>query len=156
MKPVVKLIISIAITLAVGAVSSLFTASSVAGWFATINKPSFNPPNWVFAPVWTTLYILMGIACWLVWKSNADGKIKTIAIGLYAVQLTLNFLWSFIFFYAHETGLALVEVMLLWLMIVLTIIWFSKISSLAALLMVPYICWVSFATVLNFYIWKLN
>jgi translocator protein len=156
MKPVLKLIISIAIPLAVGAIAGFFTTSSVEGWFTSINKPSFNPPNWLFAPVWTALYIMMGIAFFLVWKSNADEKIKQSAMVLFFFQLALNFLWSFIFFYAHQPGWALVDIGALWILIFFTIIWFGKISPAAAWLLVPYICWVSFATVLNFAIWKLN
>lgn len=156
MKPVLKLIISIAMPLAVGAIAGFFTTSSVDGWFATINKPSFNPPNWLFAPVWTALYIMMGIAFFLVWKSNADEKIKQSAMVLFFFQLALNFLWSFIFFYAHQPGWALVDIVALWILIFFTIIWFGKISPAPAWLLVPYICWVSFATVLNFAIWKLN
>ncbi len=156
MKPVLKLIISIAIPLAVGAIAGAFTASSVDGWFTTINKPSFNPPNWIFAPVWTTLYIMMGIAFFLVWKSNESVEEKRPAIVFYFAQLLLNFLWSFIFFYAQEPGWAVVDIIALWLMILVTIIYFARISKVAAWLLVPYICWVSFATVLNFAIWKLN
>ena len=156
MKPVFKLIISIAIPLAVGAVSSLFTTENVSGWFSTINKPSFNPPNWIFAPVWTTLYILMGIACYLVWKKESAGSARVPALGVYAIQLLLNFLWSFIFFEAHQLGWALAEVIVLWIMILTTIFLFGRVSRAAAWLMVPYICWVGFATILNFYIWKLN
>lgn len=156
MKPFLKLIISVAIPVVVGAVSGYFTAGSVNGWFTTINKPSFNPPGWLFAPVWTTLYILMGIACYLIWKSSANVADKRRAITLYTIQLTLNFFWSIIFFGAHQPGWALVDIALLWAMIMLTIFSFGKISSTAAWLLVPYICWVSFATVLNFAIWKLN
>ncbi len=156
MKPFLKLIISIAVPVAVGAVSGYFTAGSVNTWFTTINKPSFNPPGWLFAPVWTCLYILMGIACYLVWKSNANMADKRKAISLYAIQLTLNFFWSIIFFGAQQLGWALVDIGLLWLMILLTIFSFGKITSAAAWLLVPYICWVSFATILNYSIWKLN
>ena len=113
-------------------------------WFTTVNKPSFNPPNWLFAPVWTALYIMMGIAFYLIWKSKAGLKTKSIAIVLYSWQLTFNFLWSFIFFFAHQPGWALVDIIVLWLLILLTIIWFGKISPAAAWLLVPYICWVSF------------
>lgn len=155
MKPVFKFIISLAIPLAVGAIAGAFTSSSVQGWFTTINKPSFNPPNWIFAPVWTTLYVLMGIAFFLIWKSN-DGIHKRTAIIFYSVQLLLNFLWSFIFFYAQQPGWAVVDIIALWLMILMTIIFFAKISKPAAWLLLPYICWVSFATALNFAIWKLN
>ena len=151
-----KLFISIAIPLLVGAIAGFFTASGVDGWYAVANKPSFNPPNWLFAPVWTALYIMMGIALYLVWKSESDKAVKQTALTLFAVQLALNFLWSFIFFYAKQPGWAFVDIIAMWVMILLTIISFGKISSTAAWLMVPYICWVSFATLLNFYIWKLN
>ena len=156
MKPAIKLIIAIAIPLLVGAVSGYFTATSVNGWFTTINKPSFNPPNGVFAPVWTTLYVFMGVASFLVWRSSTDSAVKRMAMTLYGLQLLLNFLWSFIFFGAHELGWALFDITLLWAMILLTIIWFRKISTSAAWLLVPYLCWVSFAAILNFAIWKLN
>ena len=151
-----KLFISILIPLLVGAVSGVFTTSAVKGWYALANKPWFNPPNWIFAPVWTTLYVLMGIALFLVWRSEADKAIKQTAIILFAVQLALNFCWSFIFFKMQQPGWAFAEIILMWLMILLTILWFGKISSVAAWLLVPYICWVSFASVLNYSIWKLN
>ncbi len=151
-----KLVISILIPLLVGAISGLFTASGVKGWYVSAVKPAFNPPNWIFGPVWTILYIMMGIALYLVWKVAADKQLKKTAIILFAVQLALNFCWSFIFFKMQEPGWAFAEILLLWLMILLTIIWFGKISSTAAWLLVPYICWVSFASVLNFSIWQLN
>lgn len=153
---VMKLFISILIPLLVGTTAGLFTSAGVKGWYAVAAKPSFNPPNWIFAPVWTTLYILMGISLYLVWKSNAAKSVKQTAITLFAVQLVLNFFWSFIFFSLQQTGWALLEIAVMWLAILLTILWFAKISKSAAWLLVPYICWVSFATVLNFYIWKLN
>ena len=156
MRYYVKLIISILIPLIIGAIAGFFTSTSVNGWFATINKPSFNPPNWIFAPVWTTLYILMGIAFYLVWKSVSEYRVKKVAIIFYSIQLALNFLWSFIFFGYHQPGWALANIILLLAMILLTTLWFERISVAAAWLMVPYICWVSFATVLNYYIWKLN
>jgi translocator protein len=151
-----KLFISILIPLLVGAISSFFTRSGVDGWYAIANKPWFNPPNWIFAPVWTTLYILMGIALFLVWKAGADKTIKQTAIMLFAVQLTLNFFWSIIFFKLQQPGWAFAEIILMWIIILLTILWFGKISATAAWLLVPYICWVSFASVLNYCIWHLN
>lgn len=151
-----KFIVSVVLPVAVGGVGGFFTSSSANDWFTTINKPSFNPPSWLFAPVWTTLYILMGIAFFIVWIKTAKRTLKQKAIFFYFVQLALNFCWSFIFFYAHETGWALVDITLLWLMILVTIIYFSKISKPAAWLLVPYIAWVSFATALNFAIWQLN
>ncbi|MGG9963409.1 TspO/MBR family protein [Ferruginibacter sp. SUN106] len=151
-----KLIISILIPLLVGGISGYFTASGVEGWYAAANKPWFNPPNWIFAPVWTVLYILMGIALYLVWKTETIRAVKQMAIILFAVQLALNFFWSLIFFKLQQPGWAFAEIIAMWVMIVATILWFGKISSTAAWLMVPYICWVSFASVLNYAIWKLN
>ncbi|MBK7433996.1 MAG: tryptophan-rich sensory protein [Chitinophagaceae bacterium] len=151
-----KLFISLLIPLAVGAFAGLFTSSGVNGWYASANKPGFNPPNWIFAPVWTGLYIMMGIALFLVWRSAAAKELKQAALILFAVQLLLNFAWSFIFFKLEMTGWALVEMIMMWVMILLTILWFGKISPVAAWLLVPYISWVSFAAVLNYSIWKLN
>lgn len=140
----------------VGAISGYFTSSGVNGWYAVANKPWFNPPNWIFAPVWTSLYILMGIALFLVWKSDAATSTKQAAIALFAVQLTLNFFWSIIFFKLQQPGWAFAEIIMMWVMILLTIFSFGKISSTAAWLLVPYISWVSFASVLNYSIWRLN
>jgi translocator protein len=151
-----KLLISILVPLLVGAISGFFTTSGVNGWYAVANKPWFNPPNWIFAPVWTTLYALMGIALFLVWRSDADKAIKQTAIALFAIQLTLNFFWSIIFFKLQQPGWAFAEIILMWVMILLTILWFGKVSPTAAWLLVPYICWVSFASVLNYSIWQLN
>lgn len=151
-----KLIISILVPLLVGASAGFFTSSGVNGWYATASKPWFNPPNWIFAPVWTSLYILMGIALFLVWKAETDKNIKQTAIILFAVQLALNFFWSFIFFKLQLPGWAFAEIILMWIMIFITILWFGKISSAAAWLLVPYISWVSFASILNYAIWKLN
>jgi translocator protein len=151
-----KLFISILIPLLVGAIAGYFTTAGVNGWYAVANKPWFNPPNWIFAPVWTTLYVLMGIALFLVWRAEADKTIKQTAIILFVVQLTLNFFWSIIFFKLQQPGWAFAEIILMWIMILLTILWFGKISSTAAWLLVPYICWVSFASVLNYSIWRLN
>lgn len=151
-----KLFISILIPLAVGTVAGFFTGSGVNGWYALANKPWFNPPNWIFAPVWTGLYIMMGISLFLTWRAEADQTIKQTAIILFAAQLVLNFFWSFIFFKLQQPGWAFAEIILMWVMILLTIFWFGKISPAAAWLLVPYISWVSFAAVLNYSIWKLN
>ncbi len=156
MKNSIKFIIAIAIPLSIGAAAGLFTASSVQGWYSTLNKPSFNPPNWIFAPVWTMLYILMGIAFYMIWKKETTGLLKRNAVVFYFAQLVLNFFWSIIFFYAQQPGWALVDIIFLWLFIAATIYCFSKLSKPAAWLLVPYILWVSFATALNFAIWKLN
>lgn len=149
-----KLVLSILIALLVGAVGSVFTTSSIQTWYVTLTKPSFNPPSWIFAPVWTTLYILMGISFWLIWTSRSSEKKH--AIGLFIVQLILNGIWSPIFFGARSIGNALLIIVLLWAAIALTIFVFQKISKPAAWLLVPYILWVSFAMVLNFSLWQLN
>jgi len=154
MKNYGKLIIAIAIPLAVGAVAGFFTQQGVNTWFTTIQKPSWNPPSWIFAPVWTTLYVMMGIAFYLVWKQ--DSTAKRPAITLWSLQLVLNFLWSFIFFYWHHIGWALVDIICLWVLILLTIFAFARISKTAAWLLVPYISWVTFATLLNYAIYHLN
>ena len=151
-----KLLISILIPLVVGGIAGFFTSSGVEGWYAAANKPWFNPPNWLFAPVWTVLYILMGISLFLIWKSQAPGTLKQTALILFVLQLTLNFFWSLIFFKMQQPGWAFIEIAAMWLAILFTIFCFGKISSTAAWLLVPYICWVSFAAVLNYAIWKLN
>ncbi len=156
MSNTLKCIIAIFIPVATGAISGFFTVSGVDSWYQIIQKPSWNPPSWIFAPVWTTLYIMMGIALYLVWRSGERKPLKKTAIWLFALQLLLNFSWSFIFFYKQEPGLAFAELLCLWLMILATIFVFAKISKLAAWLLVPYISWVSFASILNFTIWKLN
>ena len=156
MSNAIKLIIAVAIPLAVGGISGFFTATGVESWFQTINKPSWNPPGWIFGPVWTTLYAMMGVALFLVWKSDSSDILKKTAITLFAVQLILNFFWSFIFFDQHQIGWALVEIIVMWIFILLTIFAFGNVSKLAAWLLVPYISWVSFATILNYSIWKMN
>jgi tryptophan-rich sensory protein len=151
-----KLLISVVIPLIIGGISGGFTVSGINSWYATINKPWFNPPNWIFGPVWTSLYVMMGIAFYLIWKSDAVPSLKSQAITLFFIQLIVNFLWSIIFFYLQQPGWAFFDIVIMWVMILLTIFSFGKISSTAAWLLVPYICWVSFASVLNFAIWKLN
>jgi len=151
-----KLVIAIAIPLAVGATSSFFTVTGVESWYQTINKPSWNPPNWIFGPVWTTLYIMMGVALFLVWKSESPQVIKKTAFILFAFQLVLNFFWSLIFFKLEKPGWAFIEIIALWLLILATIFAFARVNKTAAWLLVPYISWVSFAAILNYTIWKIN
>jgi translocator protein len=131
--------------LAAGGLAGFATSQSVTEWYPTLNKPSWNPPAWVFAPAWTVLYIMMGVAAWLVWKA---GNART-ALILFFAQLALNVAWSFLFFGARSPGLGLIDVIAMWLAIAATIFAFSFRSRLAAFLMVPYLCWVSFATALN-------
>ena len=156
MKDWIKGAISIAIPVGVGAVAGYFTATGVDNWYRTIEKPGWNPPDGVFAPVWTTLYIMMGIAFYLIWKSSGPHNQKRRAMVLWGIQLLLNAFWSFLFFNLHTIGLALAEIIVLWLAILFTIFAFARVDKRAAWLMVPYISWVSFATILTYTIWKLN
>lgn len=156
MNNISKLVISIAIPVAIGATAGFFTVTGVGSWYQAINKPSWNPPGWVFGPVWTMLYIMMGVSLYLVWKSGINNHLKRTAIGLFAVQLILNFFWSFIFFDQQQPGWAFVEIIAMWVFILLTIFAFAKVNKTAAWLLVPYISWVSFATILNYTIWELN
>lgn len=165
-----KLIISIVGSELAGIIGSIFTTASIPTWYAGITKPSFNPPSWVFGPVWTTLFVLMGIAAFLVWRqldfpvlSRENNKEKDfgnrqikIALGIFIGQLVLNTFWSIIFFGLHSPMGAFVEIIFLWLAILATIISFAKISKPAAWLLAPYILWVTFATYLNYSIWMLN
>jgi benzodiazapine receptor len=145
---IIKLLVSLALPLGLGAIAGLFTAEAVPEWYATLNRPSFAPPNWVFGPVWTTLYVLMGISLFLIWKQPKSKK-RDQAVLVFFVQLALNFGWSFIFFYFNRIGLALVEVVLLWVSIVVMLVLFYKIKPLAAFINIPYWLWVTFATVLT-------
>lgn len=156
MKKFFKLIITIIICELAGIVGSIFTVSSIPTWYAGIIKPELSPPNWIFGPVWTTLFLLMGISLYLVWEKRSVNKNTSIALGIFAIQLVLNTLWSIIFFGLRSPGGAFVEIIFLWIAILATIIYFSKISRAAAWLLVPYILWVSFAAYLNFSIWILN
>ncbi|MGZ5286575.1 MAG: TspO/MBR family protein [Flavisolibacter sp.] len=151
-----KLLISILIPLGIGFLGSYFTRPEIDTWYQTIQKPSWQPPSWIFGPVWTTLYIMMGIAFFLVWKNQSGNHNKKPAMIFWCLQLVLNFFWSYIFFNRHELGLALAEIILLWIFILITIILFGRVSKVAAWLMVPYISWVSFAAMLTYTIYSLN
>jgi len=156
MKNWLKLIISILIVWIVSGLGSIFTAGSVNTWFTTLNKPAFNPPSWLFGPVWTILYIMIGISLFLVWKSNVKLKFKKKAYGIFAVQILLNGFWSVAFFGMQNPALAFGVIVLLWISIILNIIYFYRISKAAGYLLVPYWLWVSFASILNGAIWLLN
>ena len=151
----IKLMVSLLLPLGVGAIAGLFTAQAVPEWYASLNQPSFNPPNWIFGPVWTTLYILMGISLFLIWKLDA-GKERNRAILVFLVQMLLNFGWSFLFFYFKMIGVALMEIILLWISIVAMLYLFFKVKPLAAYINIPYLLWVTFATVLNAAYYFLN
>lgn len=150
-----KLFCCILLTLSIGGVSGVATSSGINNWFMELNKPFFNPPNFLFGPVWTILYLLMGISFFLVLQSPIK-VLKRKAIIIFFVQLTLNFFWSFIFFKFQLIGLAFIEIILLWTAILTMIIEFNKINVAAARLQIPYLLWVSFATILNGAIWWLN
>ena len=145
MKNWIKLVIALVICQLAGIIGSIFTSPNIGAWYATLIGPSFAPPNWIFGPVWITLFVLMGISLYLVWKE----KKNKIAISLFFIQLGLNVLWSFFFFGLQNPLLALIELVILWVFILLTILYFFKISKLSGYLMLPYIIWVSFAFVLN-------
>ncbi|MFH1536086.1 MAG: TspO/MBR family protein [Patescibacteria group bacterium] len=152
-----KLILSLVLCLGAGGVGSLFKASSIPTWYATLNKPFFSPPNWIFAPVWTTLYILMGISLYLVWiKKDPSTSLRTEVPTVFWIQLALNALWSIIFFGMKNPLLAFLDILILWIAIFLAIKAFSKINKLAGQLLWPYLAWVSFATILNLSIVILN
>ncbi len=151
-----KLAVAIAASEAAGIIGAFFTAPSVPAWYAGIAKPTFNPPAWVFGPVWTTLFALMGIAAFLIWEKGIGRKDVKTALGIFAGQLVLNTLWTIIFFGFHNIGGALIEIILLWFAILATIAVFAKISKPAAWLLVPYIFWVSFACFLNYSIWRIT
>lgn len=151
-----KLAISIVICQLAGVIGSVFTVSSVSTWYLTINKPFFNPPGWIFGPVWITLYFLMGISFYLVWSKGFKRKESKIALRLFLMQLILNSIWSILFFGFKSPLFAFIEILILLFTIIMTTIYFNKISKPASYLLWPYILWVSFATLLNFSIWILN
>lgn len=155
MKNFFRLIISIIICQSAGIIGSFFTVSSVGGWYQTLNKPVFNPPGYVFGPVWITLYLLMGISLYLVWNKKGTSDIK-IPLIIFFAQLFFNTIWSILFFGLQNPVLALIDIKILLILIIITIFSFYKVSKPAAFLMIPYVLWVSFATVLNYYIVVLN
>ena len=157
MNKLTKILTVVVTCLAIGYFSGNSTRSAIITWYPTLVKPSFNPPNWIFAPVWSTLFIMMGIAAGLVWdrmESNTEAVKK--ALVFFAIQLALNALWSYLFFGLMNPMLALIEIVVLWLMIYETYVQFGKINKIAGYLFIPYLLWVSFAMVLNASIWWLN
>lgn len=151
-----KSVISVVICLGAGFVGSFFTSPVIDNWYVGIIKPSFNPPSWIFGPVWTILFILMGIAAAMIWNKGLDNNAVKIAILIFVVHLILNVLWSVFFFGMQNPGLAFMEIIILWLMIALVMYLFYQIDHRATYLLIPYILWVSFAAILNYSIWQLN
>lgn len=154
-RKILAFVICLAIPLGVGFLSGYITRGETDTWFRTIEKPSFNPPNEIFGPVWTLLYVLMGISLFLVWNSR-DNWLRKKAILVFFVQLFFNFWWSLIFFSFHLLFAAVVDILILWLLILYMIQCFRDVKPLAGWINLPYLLWVSFATVLTISIWKLN
>ncbi|MDD5065642.1 MAG: tryptophan-rich sensory protein [bacterium] len=139
-----------------GGLGAVFTTPSIPTWYAGLVKPSFNPPNWIFAPVWTTLYLMMAVSLFLIWNKGFSVTGAKRALFLFGGQLVLNVLWSLVFFKLHSPLAGFIIIIILWVMILSTILSFNRISRPASLFLIPYILWVSFASVLNFFLWRLN
>ncbi|MFH1424276.1 MAG: TspO/MBR family protein [archaeon] len=151
-----KLVLSLAVCQLAGIIGSFFTTPNIGTWYAALAKPSFNPPNWIFAPVWTTLFVLMGVSLYLIWVKGFEKHEVKQGVSIFAAQLVLNVLWSIFFFGLQNPLLALAEIFLLWIAIFATIWIFYKVDKRVAYLLIPYIAWVSFAALLNYSIWALN
>ena len=156
MNNAVKLVIAVATPLVVGGLSGAVTANGVATWYPSLAKPSFNPPAWIFGPVWTVLYVMMGVAAFLVWRQGLEAEGVRFALSIFVVQLALNGLWSILFFGLRSPGLAFAEILILWFAIGATVWAFWRVVPPAGALLLPYWAWVSFATALNGSIWSLN
>jgi len=155
-KKISKLILSVVICELVGGIGAIFTTPAIQGWYSTIQKPSFNPPNWLFGPVWTSLFFLMGVSLYFILEKDLKDKEIRRGLGIFVFQFVLNVLWSFIFFYLQKPFYAFLEIIVLWFAILATIIQFQKIDKKAAYLLWPYLLWVTIATILNFSVWRLN
>jgi len=151
-----RLIISLFVCQLAGIIGSIFTTPVIATWYATLKKPPFSPPNWLFGPVWITLYVLMGISLFLVWRKGSDTQFVRNGLILFGIQLFFNVLWSAAFFGLRSPISGLVVIIILWITILLTILQFSKVSEVATALLIPYIVWVSFAAILNVSLFLLN
>ncbi len=153
---IVSLIVAIVIPLVIGGLGGAATAPAIPSWYQGLTKPAWNPPNWVFGPVWTLLYILMGVAAWLVWRRGWGNPQVQVALAIFGVQLLLNLFWSLIFFGLRSPGWAVLEIVVLWGFILATAIQFYRLESVAGLLLIPYQLWVTFAAALNAAVWQLN
>jgi len=151
-----KLIFSILICEIAGILGSIFTVNSINSWYQFLNKPVFNPPSWIFGPVWTLLYLMMGVSFYIIWNKESEKVKYTKEKIIFAIQLVLNIAWSILFFGFQSPVLALIEIVFLWIAIWINIFFFYKISKTSGLLLIPYVFWVSFATVLNYYLYILN
>lgn len=151
-----KIILSIILCFIIAGIGGYATQSSVGTWYTELNKPSFNPPNWIFGPVWTLLYIMMGLSAGLVWKKGLENPLVKKGLLIYLVQLGLNLSWSVVFFGNQEIFGALLVILALLFMIIMNILFFLKVNRIAGYLLVPYLFWVLFASFLNYEIWQLN
>lgn len=156
LRSVAALIVCVALPLVVGALGALGTLDGVQTWYPTLRRPSFAPPSWLFGPVWTTLYVMMGVASWLVWREGAARPEVRSALALYGIQLAFNLAWSWLFFGLRQPTAALVDIVVLLALIAVTAQRFAAVSRIAAMLMLPYLAWVAFATALNAGFWWLN
>jgi benzodiazapine receptor len=152
----VRVSFAMGLCLFIGFLGALATQSSIGDWYLQLNKPSYNPPNWIFGPVWTVMYILMGIAAGIVWSKGFYHKWVKTALYLFGFQLLLNAFWSLLFFGLKEPLLALLDIIALFVVLLFTFKWFKIVNNIAAYLLIPYIIWVAFAALLNFEIWRLN
>jgi tryptophan-rich sensory protein len=156
MRTLGRLILAVSIPLLVGGLAGLATARGVRTWYPELVKPSFTPPSWVFGPAWTLLYVMMGVAAWVVWQKGWQTDGVKVALAAFAVQLILNGLWSFLFFGMQAPGVAFGEILVLWASIAVTLVLFWQVTPTAGMLLLPYQAWVTFAAVLNGSIWLLN
>lgn len=156
MNDIIKLVISIVASLAAGGIGSIFTFKAISTWYATLKKPPKTPPNRAFGPVWTTLYILMGVSVFLVWRDGLGSDVARIAFTLFWVQLALNALWSFVFFGRKSIGGGAITIVILWFLILATTVASFRVSTLAGSLLIPYLIWVTIASYLNIGVWWLN
>ena len=154
-RTITALFICLLLPLAIGGISGYATASGIHDWYITLHKPSFNPPNYLFGPVWTLLYLLMGVSLFIIWRSN-QGRKRNEALKIFAIQITFNFLWSFLFFRFNLVGVAFMDILVIWFSIVLMIFIFRRVNKIAAYLQIPYLLWVTYATTLHGAIWLLN
>jgi len=150
-----KLVVSLALPLGLGSIARILTTKEIAGWYALLNKPSFNPPSYLFGPVWTALYVLMGVSMFLIWNTPKTG-LRQKALAIFGIQLFFNFWWSILFFFFHAVFLSVIDILIMWFLIIYMILLFKKIKPVAAYLQIPYLIWVTFATVLNISILYLN
>lgn len=156
MKRLVQVAAAVLACEAVGLIGSIFTAPAVVRWYPALEKPFFNPPAWVFAPTWTLLYAMMGVALYMIWRKKEQGYNVSLALTLFFTQLFLNGMWSFLFFGLKSLELAVLDILMLWVLIILTVVQFWGIDRRASLLMIPYLAWVSYASILAYAIWRLN